>query len=448
VWWTPLLLACSDEKRPEVAAVQMQIERTADSIVRLSHAPNTVATSSSATALVEQRLRYLDRDSIQHISDVTDWFDGRIAVLDRLQKQILLLDAEGRITQRVGREGMGPGEFTDPVALTRAGNRVVVLDVGSVSHFSVFDATGQPVATATHTQPGDWVGNSWREPHQGMEKPFQAGPEDWSRRLTGVNDSTFVYRIQDDERRYLMGVTDTAPRAHLLRYSIPSFVTDTLWKGTPPGLSESRAPVTDREGRPMQVAQPSVVEKLLVARPVFATGEGWHALHLPGSTAFEIVYSSGESMQMEWPSGTRAITESDRLEIARHRYLQTINRSDRAARRWKLSTEDGKNAILRTTATLLTFADSIPEVMAAYGSGDCLWIAGTNPLHHIDGTATTLVGVDVRRWTTPVAVTIPKVGRRIRHINAQFLFATYKDEDDVMRLEAYALPSSGCTSPN
>lgn len=52
------------------------------------------------------------------IIDASYLVDGRIALLDILQRKILVFSGSGEFIGSAGREGMGPGEFTSPYSLT------------------------------------------------------------------------------------------------------------------------------------------------------------------------------------------------------------------------------------------------------------------------------------------------------------------------------------------
>jgi hypothetical protein len=52
------------------------------------------------------------------IIDVTYLVDGRIALLDILQQQVLVYSGDGEFLGRAGRGGRGPGEFVSPYSLT------------------------------------------------------------------------------------------------------------------------------------------------------------------------------------------------------------------------------------------------------------------------------------------------------------------------------------------
>ncbi|MCD4709083.1 MAG: 6-bladed beta-propeller, partial [Candidatus Sabulitectum sp.] len=52
------------------------------------------------------------------IIDAVYLVDGRIAILDILQRKILIFSGSGEFIGSAGRDGMGPGEFASPYSLT------------------------------------------------------------------------------------------------------------------------------------------------------------------------------------------------------------------------------------------------------------------------------------------------------------------------------------------
>ena len=66
---------------------------------------------------------------------------GRLYVLDRYRREVLVLSAEGELEGTIGRPGQGPGEFSDPLFLAVRGDSLHVYDYGRlVTH--VFSLEG------------------------------------------------------------------------------------------------------------------------------------------------------------------------------------------------------------------------------------------------------------------------------------------------------------------
>lgn len=91
--------------------------------------------------------------------DLTSLGDGRFAVLDRLERQVVIIDSLGAVAARYGREGKGPGEYTSPYALAAlGGGRLVVWQSNASVAFTILDAAdGRVLATSPQAVQGDWT---------------------------------------------------------------------------------------------------------------------------------------------------------------------------------------------------------------------------------------------------------------------------------------------------
>lgn len=67
---------------------------------------------------------------------------GGVVVLDGSARQLVFFDSAGGLTQRVGRQGEGPGEFVLPLWMGRCGDDSLYVGDVATSRISVFDATG------------------------------------------------------------------------------------------------------------------------------------------------------------------------------------------------------------------------------------------------------------------------------------------------------------------
>ncbi len=72
--------------------------------------------------------------------------DGRIAVLNAGNKELLFFGADGRFERAVGRSGRGPGEFVDPRWLGQGNNDTLFVWDGGLMRLSTFDGTGELLA--------------------------------------------------------------------------------------------------------------------------------------------------------------------------------------------------------------------------------------------------------------------------------------------------------------
>jgi 6-bladed beta-propeller len=91
--------------------------------------------------------------------DVTMDRAGRVYVLDRQSKNVRVFAETGEHIRTLGREGGGPGEFTNPIGLTwDADGNLWVVDVQN-ARYTVFDTSGALVETYPR-QIGGW-GYNW-----------------------------------------------------------------------------------------------------------------------------------------------------------------------------------------------------------------------------------------------------------------------------------------------
>ncbi|HKP74149.1 MAG TPA: 6-bladed beta-propeller, partial [Longimicrobiaceae bacterium] len=83
--------------------------------------------------------------AFHRVTDVAAGPDGSVYVLDVGDQVVKVFDAAGRFVRRLGRRGMGPGEFTHPVGLTV--DSVVTVFDALQSRVSVFSLAGVHLRT-------------------------------------------------------------------------------------------------------------------------------------------------------------------------------------------------------------------------------------------------------------------------------------------------------------
>lgn len=142
-------------------------------VLTLSHSLVDVAAGAvEATSLrSDQRIGGEDTLWFGSVTDVAVLPDGRFAVFDRMEKQILLFDAAGSLVRRIGREGDGPGEFRAPWALEAVGGALVAWQDSPTQTFTVLDTTGKVLATSGAQVPGDWPRIPYRQPTTSVYGP-------------------------------------------------------------------------------------------------------------------------------------------------------------------------------------------------------------------------------------------------------------------------------------
>ncbi len=83
----------------------------------------------------------LDDDIIGGISDMVMDAEGRFFLADYMQHTIWVTESSGMISQRLGREGTGPGELMEPRSVAVFEDKAVVLDTGN-NHVTIFSKDG------------------------------------------------------------------------------------------------------------------------------------------------------------------------------------------------------------------------------------------------------------------------------------------------------------------
>ena len=95
--------------------------RGAGSVCSLAETPDTRVTSPASGEWMLNRIEDLDRMQ-----------DGRLVVVNRGSQELLMFGGEGEFVRSIGRQGEGPGEFTDPVELDFfGGDSIAAWDWGS-----------------------------------------------------------------------------------------------------------------------------------------------------------------------------------------------------------------------------------------------------------------------------------------------------------------------------
>jgi hypothetical protein len=88
-----------------------------------SGAAQNVEVTATATTLITTA-----SGLIGQVSDLLVATDGRVYVADRQASTIHVLEADGRVSGAIGRDGQGPGEFRRPTSLAQKADTLVVVD--------------------------------------------------------------------------------------------------------------------------------------------------------------------------------------------------------------------------------------------------------------------------------------------------------------------------------
>lgn len=424
-------------------------------LLELSHTLREVARGGVAAASLEPDLMIGGLDGPVGLAvDLASLGDGRFAVLDRLERQVVIFDSLGDVVARYGREGKGPGEYTSPHALAAlGGGRLVVWQGDASATFTMLDtADGRVLATSPQVAKGDWSRPFFRGPLINVNG-FQQGPEDVTRRLGRYGDKGFIHLLQENEHEYLLSDTPypEAPESYLIRYDLDATLIDTVAVLTGPPTRE-QARLSDGY---VLYQQP-----LFSGRPVWTVGEGWLALGHGDSTGITIRDFDGDTLlHLRLPERRERLQDHDRLEAARWGIdIRALNGSDYRRRIEEVPARElQREGPKYDVEHFFSFADSIPHLTAAYAADQCLFLAGYHPSDWPDGTALTWVAINVRtsslegvfRFEPPSAARLPffdRVGAAVREFDRRYAYLTFRDDDGLSTIARYRLPELSCST--
>lgn len=406
---------------------QLSLARTDSGGVRvltLSHSLHEVANGVVAYRTLTSDLVLGEVDSgFGHLADVTVLDSGHILALDRSLKAVWVFDQSGDFVGMIGREGKGPGEFTDPIALAALGEDVVVMQPSGVRPFTVLDLQGEVVGTTAPNlfADGDWGMHYRRGTLQTLDFPFQASSEDWTRRIDRYDDSSFVYLLQQDEKVAMM-LGDPfpldSPPVFFVRFSRDGSVTDTVHiSRAPPSRNYASVP-----GREPQFDQP-----IFARRPMWASGSGWIAMAHGSQHWVDVVGLGGEVSQrtrVTWPEAGEFVSESEKVDAVI--WLANVRARDLGEfenrRPWNRLSRSEKRRRIESLKDYWEWPDRAPEVTATYGAGSCLWMAGFSSSDYADGTSLTWLAVNVESGRLEGVFRIPRTGSRVRHVSRTAIY--------------------------
>lgn len=449
----PLLSGCMTAEPPGIA---LQTEQSSSDGVRtlsLSHTPTEIQAGVYGAVSLEANLTVgEDRDPegdawFGAAADVAGFDDGSFAVFDRVRTQILIFDSTGTVTAVHGRDGDGPGEYKHPFALEAVGDHhLVALDGGSQTALTVLNRSGSVRGTAGRTPGGDWTRPTFRYPYLDIEGT-QRGAEDATRRLVAYGDGHFLAFVQQNELE-AFGHPSPTPQAYLIRYGLDGRMRDTIAELAGP-------PTTVRD----RINENTVIyeQRLYVARPVFAAGDGWLAIGHGDSTHVTVLSFEGDTLlRLQWPTRRRALTDDDKVEAARWILgIRVANWPSSRQMLEELSWKERQEAIRGTAFEHTPFADSVPFLTAAYGRGDCLFLSGLSPGDWPEGTGLTWLVVDVRRGELDAILRFQperagpplqfeREGAAIREFTVNHAYTMSRDADGLFYVHRYTLPPLSC----
>lgn len=441
-----LVVGCSAAEAPTQELTVLAQDSAGVRIMQLSRSIREVARGMLSTTELEADLVIGGvEEGFGHLADVTTVADGRIAILDRMEKTIWLYDHQGKRLGSIGREGKGPGEFTNPVALAWTGARFVVMQPDPTRALTVLDSAGRQVSTSYPNEPaGDWAMHARRGTLQMLDWPYQSSSEDWTRRLGPFGPDGFAYQIQPDERlavRFGEEFPFEAPPVFLISFDIEGRIVDTIevWEGPPVRNYSTPA------GSEPQFDQP-----IFARRPVWAAGHDWYAVGHGRQSEIAIRSFDGTLVGVvRWASQEEPITDEDKTAAAL--WLKETGFRDRSdgetlRRNWARTSSREKQRWIDFHKEYWMWPDAAPTVTGLYGAENCLWIGGFNAADYPDGTALTWVVINVVEGKLRRVVRIPRGGSRIRHADTEAVYVSYRDNNSIHYLERYPVPNLGCRS--
>ena len=392
------------------------------------------------------------------LADITpDGEGGLFAVDDRL-REVLLIDSGGRLLDRFGREGDGPGEFRNPWAIERVDDRLLVWQGSSTATFQLFTLAGQGLASTPIPVPGDWVRPVNRHPH--INAPGrQHSPEDVARRMVVLDSAHFAHLLETDESARLNStdggfVASEEPRfAYVIRYAMDSpsgpriAVRDTL--AVLPGT-----PVTafDRiPGGPVLFEQPT-----FSARPVIAAGSDWYAIGHGDRRELNVFAADGSLRTVLRFAAVRPIVDDEsKRDIARWILAMRMANSE-VSREIFHSTSRGELVewVEGTAFELTAFSERFPFVDRLLGAGDCLLLTTIEPRNTPDrgGWTFILIRIDGEGVFGPFRIMgggdepmyFDRSGGWVAAFDAQRVFVTQRDQWGEFSVGRYTLPGVRC----
>lgn len=361
------------------------------------------------------------------VADFVVFEDGSLAVLDSADGRIVLLGSDGTVTSHIGRPGPGPGEFEQPLALTRLGDDLVVLAADHSRVFTRIRPDGRVLAVRAAPAPGDWRRAAVRGP---LTIGFRL--DDVTRRL-GTLGLHIVHLLYPDELHFAGSDPPRQFTGALVRYDSALQPLDTLVLLPGPPL---RLPVSPGSGflpvRDMIVYGP---------RGSWTSWDDWLA-YTDGASGriVAISYADRRIVILRWPSVRRPLRKEERLQFARWtveydaRLLRGVRRNlDRA------SASELRRSLERH-ADQLAFTDVVPEVTEMFGLGKCLWVVPFSAEDSPSGASRTLIGFDIDRPGIVGAVRLTGSDGHIRAFVASGIYTVRLDTLGVATIERYALP--------
>ena len=378
-----------------------------------------------------------DESAPGFVADVAEIENGNFAVLDRINCAVVIYNQAGQRIREFGRKGEGPGEYSQPYALTSIGRgRLVVWDAHATKTFTVVDTLGVVHATAGRQVGGDWLAAVSRSSLYRLEYPFTAPWEDLTRRLAVDTSVGFTFYLQDDERDRRLQKASLSEHGVILRFDSVAHLVDTLAAvAAPPSRPDAK--------RPMTFEQP-----VHAGRPLWAVGQEWWALGHGDSSRITVYNADDDStIELHLRKERTAISDDDKEAYVRWHISEVVNKTGTARTRSLLNAMSflGRRKMTRAMTEGTWFANDRPLLTAMFAAGNCLWLSGFNANDSPEGVSRSWLAVHRRTGKPIAAVTLPLPAVRIREISKTAAFTTHRSDDGVVILQRHSLPAGMCT---
>lgn len=455
----PVITGCGDDPAPRAT---LEIDSTGGTLTLMA----PLALISPDTVLQPDHVI----SDLVFPTDLSTLADGRIVVLDRLERAVIVMSSQGRELHRFGREGDGPGEFEAPYAIAASsGDRIAVLDINrTLTEFYADGVLSHMIADVG----GDGRSPYQRSPNSQWEEPFQLSREDVTRRLGPHPLGGFAIQLQEvDERTDSIFWQASAPLRYPHRLGHFQDGSEPSWE--PVGMGSELRPYT-QDMKAGQFRMPQ--ERSFALRPIWASGKDWLAIgHGKDTTVRVIRFSSTDvdfrrvADRADSPSeagsgvdgGTRLSGEIgfDTLVVSWSRNNAPLDDKDfHAYIGWeieayrRLEGDDVADQVAEIPrenwiSEELSLWTERPQVAGLLGAGPCLALL---PFDYQDGplgegSTISLLNLAASERSMAIRLESPNPGFT-RHLSQTHVYRIAFTEDGRRLIERYSLPHEACAS--
>jgi hypothetical protein len=423
---TSLAIAGCTRNAPTAALSSTVTDSAGISIITLARPLADVALGLAGAANDSGR-KLFELDSLDHPVAVAFRRDGSIAIVDRTEWKVLVVDSTGRSIDSLGRRGDGPGDLRVAGGIAALGDALIVLQSYPTNTLTRFVPGSAPLTTSPPI-PGDWDGWMWEQRDIGLEFPIQSAPEIWSRRLRALDDTTFLAYVGPIDTD-----TSAAARGHLLRFGRDLKLIDTVASVDPPHRAQKALDDPN--------AAPGMFREVWGTHPLWGAGEGSIAIARSDSARVQVIDRDGGLLaEIRWSPASAPVTEVDRAALGDRIIQATIAASPEALKNYQRTSESDRKAMIDQFMATFHLAALRPEISGLFISGRCLWMAGFDVQDDAEGTAHKWLQLDLDHPTEPRIITIGRAGERVVAIDRGKAATIRIDDDGVRQVRVYRVP--------